>query len=210
MLVSSAPLSPKTSPTATSAPIVTLSSTSPDILLPDDQVQQLVAKIEQLEYELGCARGAASDSPTILPPTAAQANGEAATTALEVEKAAHAARVADLESRITAAEVSSKTEQGFLKQQLFDANTAIDKVKEELESQAAQNADLEATVVKLQSEVNDKSKSLADVNTALDQSKDSLKALQEKFVKSSEEFRGEKVELTMQVDELRLAGQVSK
>ncbi len=203
MLVRDAPLSPTTSPTTASAPIITLSSTSPNVPLPDDQVQQLTAKIEQLEYELERARA------TVVSPVL-QVKGEAVAAELEVERAAHAERVADLENRIKAAGDSSKAEQGLLRQQLLDANAAVDNVKQELGTRITQNADLEATIANLQSEVSDKSKSLDDVNTALNQSKDSVKVLQEKLVKSSEEFKGEKVELTMQVDELRLAGQVSR
>jgi CAP-Gly domain-containing linker protein 1 len=176
----------------------------PTSLLPAGQVQQLLARVEELEHELERVKQAPSPPSTTLPSLPSET-----VLALEAEKAAALAQVTALEAQANAREASAREEKAKLESKLRTVEQITSDVRAQLEDKMTQLSALEATVQILKTENSNKDMTIAECAAALNSEKEALKALEEKMTRTTATLQEDKAELTLQVEELRLAGQVN-
>jgi chromosome segregation ATPase len=178
---------------------------------PSQSVSKLQTRIAGLESELEITQVQAAASPR--PSQLASSEEERQPSVLMDENARLQARILYLETHVDVAEATAQGEKDALLGQLRDAQTAFETLKDDLESKTraseAQIADFEVSLANLRVEAEAKTaESLQHEQSVKDLEKE-LKALQEKFASVTAGYESDKKELGLEVDELRLAGQVS-
>ena len=167
---------------------------------PSQAIRKLETRIAELEGELQTSRvaGGADSSET--------------SSALTEENARLQSMVASLQARIEVVESTTQDEKDQLSIQLQNSRLALDKLTQESQAQAKEAStrmgDLEVSLTALREQSEKKkveSERLASEGQALGAE---LGALKETLAKTKAELEDDKIELTREVNELRLAGQV--
>jgi hypothetical protein len=186
-----------TSPLEPPLPSVAVNPRSPS----PEQMTQLRIRIAELEADLERTKANTHDS------------GDPAGSALAEQNASLVARIATLEAESSERSNAARGETDKLASQLKEATATLDAIRLDMHAHTTKSteriAELENDISKFKEENAKVALELAQLNTAKGVLEDDTIALKVKLASTASAFEAEKRELAQEVDELRLAGQVS-